>query len=109
MQDYRDFTVDQSAEGFKGLPEFVDELHEMNMRFVPIIDAGISYRPSSDYSAVVDGIAKGVFLMLDKAVFVGEVWPNEAVFPDFYKPETSAWWAEQLDKFSALIKFDGLW
>ena len=49
MQDYKDFTYnDQDYYGtpgkgaFSGLGEFVDHLHSMNMKFVPIIDAGIS-------------------------------------------------------------------
>jgi alpha-glucosidase len=51
MQDYKDFTYNaQDAQGnpgdFNGLPAFVDKLHAQNMKFVPIIDAGIAYRPN---------------------------------------------------------------
>ena len=56
MQDYKDFTVNEKdfagAPGaFAGLAGFVDQLHQMNMRFVPIIDAGVAMRPGQNYAA----------------------------------------------------------
>lgn len=51
MQDYKDFTFNQAdylgqPGAFFGLRDFIDYLHDhLNMKFVPIIDAGISYRP----------------------------------------------------------------
>jgi alpha-glucosidase (family GH31 glycosyl hydrolase) len=54
MSDYKDFTYDETA--FKGLPEFVDELHAKNMKFVPIIDAGIAVRPNQGYDAYDSGM-----------------------------------------------------
>jgi alpha-glucosidase (family GH31 glycosyl hydrolase) len=43
MDNYKDFTYDTVK--FKGLPEFVDELHKQGRHFVPIVDAGIAMRP----------------------------------------------------------------
>ena len=40
MYNYRDFTFDHVK--YKGLDDFVEELHKRNMRYVPIIDAGIA-------------------------------------------------------------------
>ena len=40
MENYRDFTVDPV--NFADLGDFVDELHGKHMRYVPIVDAGIS-------------------------------------------------------------------
>ena len=40
MENYRDFTVDPI--NFADLGDFVDELHGKHMRYVPIVDAGIS-------------------------------------------------------------------
>ena len=51
MQDYKDFTFNQAdflggPGAFSVLGEFIDYLHaDLNMKFVPILDAGISYRP----------------------------------------------------------------
>jgi alpha-glucosidase (family GH31 glycosyl hydrolase) len=42
MEDYKDFTIDQT--NFGDLPAFVEEIHENNLQFIPIIDAGIAQR-----------------------------------------------------------------
>lgn len=42
MDNYKDFTYDEEA--FKGLPEFIDDLHKTNKKFVAVLDAGISLR-----------------------------------------------------------------
>ena len=42
MYSYRDFTYDHTK--YAGLKEFVDDLHDKNMKWVPILDAGISAR-----------------------------------------------------------------
>ena len=40
---------------------------------------------------------------------IGKVWPGETAFPDFYHPNTSIYWYNQMDEFQKKIKFDGLW
>jgi len=62
MDDYKDFTFDKEA--FKGLPEFVDELHSNNKKFMPVLDAGIAMRPDSNYVPYLEGKKKGVFLKI---------------------------------------------
>jgi|GEM_PF-4694214 len=37
-----------------------------------------------------------------------DVWPGWCHFPDFTKPETRAWWAEQFKDYVAL-GVDGFW
>lgn len=50
------------------------------------------------YQAYEDGITENVFLKIkNDEVFIGKVWPNEAAFPDFYHPNTTAWWHKGLD------------
>lgn len=40
----------------------------------------------------------------------GVVWPGNTVFPDFFKPNTSEYWYNQIKNFyDNTIKFDGLW
>jgi alpha-glucosidase (family GH31 glycosyl hydrolase) len=114
MQDYKDFTyASADASGnpmnFNRLPTVVNRLHNLNMKFVPIIDAGVSYRPGSNYKAFNDGMNQDVFLKQNGQVFVGKVWPNEAAFPDFTHPNTQGWWEAQLDNFHSQLAFDGLW
>ena len=56
-----DFTVDQDS--FAGLADFVAELHEMGMRFVPILDPAISSgEPAGSYPAFEEGERLGVWV-----------------------------------------------
>ena len=99
MQNYKDFTVNEvdflgQPGAFAGLPAFVDNLHKMNMHFIPIIDAGISARPNEPYDAYQSGVKNDVFMKLaDGSLSVGKVWPNEAVYPDFLANNTDNWWS----------------
>ena len=60
MDNYRDFTLDKYK--FADLPKFVQDIHAQNIKFVPIIDAGIAMRPWGGYSVYDLGIAKNVFM-----------------------------------------------
>lgn len=46
MKDYRDFTYDKDG-SFKGLGDFVNDLHDKDMHYIPIIDAGIAIRENT--------------------------------------------------------------
>lgn len=61
------------------------------MHFIPILDLGIA--KSNNYSAYSDGLENDVFLKASNGMdFVGQVWPGDSVFPDFFKPATVTWW-----------------
>lgn len=110
MDSYRDFTFDPTK--FGDLPTFVDFLHNNSMRYVPIIDAGVARRPWGNYSAYNDGTGqKGVFLTIgdNGDEFIGQVWPNDAVFPDFLSTAGQSYWKNQLTNMHENLKFDGLW
>lgn len=117
MQDYKDFTYNANdyngnPGSFAGLPEFVNDLHSKNMKFVPIVDAGISYRPGNayPYPAFTQGEAQDVFMKTANGnTLIGKVWPNEAVYPDFTHPNASGYWTGQLSTFHTTLPFDGLW
>lgn len=105
MQDYKDFTVNSldtagNPGAFAGLSDFVTELHGKHMKFVPIVDAGVAYRPNEGYQAYDTGKTQDIFMKnKDGSVFYGKVWPNEAVYPDFFHPKADAWWGSELDTF----------
>ena len=61
MNEYRDFTYDSEG-SFKGLNQLVDTLHSQGKKFVPILDAGISYRPNANYSVYDEGVKADIFL-----------------------------------------------
>jgi len=107
MQDYEDYTYNHKT--FKGLPEFIDLLHNHSMKVVPILDAGVAVKPNQSYYSYDSGIQKDVFIKIKNEPFVGSVWPGDAVYPDFFNNQTTPWWHEQLDRFYSEVKFDGLW
>lgn len=41
--------------------------------------------------------------------FIGYVWPMEAVYPDWFNPNTQSWWLSNLVSLYNKIHFDGLW
>ena len=89
LDNYKDFTYDKMK--FGDLPTFVQNLTKDNMHFIPIVDLGIAKVKSGNYSAYDDGVANDVFLKTGdgKENFVGQVWPGDSVFPDFFTPRPS--------------------
>ena len=105
-----DFTV--APEDFRGLDEFVDELHEAGMKFVPILDPAISSgEPAGSYPPFDEGDSLDVWVKDSSGqALVGQVWPDDnTYFPDFSNPVTQQWWVDQILEFYNKIKFDGLW
>ena len=43
MKEFRDFTNDKEG-SFAELGKFVDDLHDKQMHYIPVIDAGIAIR-----------------------------------------------------------------
>jgi alpha-glucosidase len=44
MENYKDFTFDPT--NFAGLPKLIEDLHNDDKHYIPIIDAGIAQRPN---------------------------------------------------------------
>lgn len=91
LDTYKDFTVDPT--NFANLSSFVDDLHSKNMKFVPIMDAGVAV--ADDYPAYTEGRDGNLFIKAgsdNKTDFVGSVWPGDAVYPDFTQAATVTWW-----------------
>lgn len=114
MENYKDFEYASTDMGgnpgsFNKLPTLINKIHSLNMKFVPIIDAGISYRPNQNYKAFDNGMKEDIFMKVNGEVFIGKVWPNEATYPDFTHPNSTAWWGSELDTFHSKIAFDGIW
>lgn len=107
MKDYADFTVDDSRYG--GLGDFVKELHQKKMHWVPIIDAGLKYDPNDKYFK--KGEAKKLFIKSAKTkqTLRGKVWPGPAVFISWYHPDGPALWKEGLSDLFEKVQFDGIW
>ncbi|MCL4126619.1 UNVERIFIED_CONTAM: hypothetical protein GTU68_014237, partial [Idotea baltica] len=120
MDRYRDFTYD--PDNWADLPALIDELHDANMRVVLILDPALvtdwdNYEPSQR------GRDSDVFIKWQSSdlvpedqvegagdYVVGYVWPDtKTVFPDFFKPETVAWWDNELLRLKQSLDYDGIW
>jgi len=64
LDNYKDFTYDPV--NFKGLGDFVKELHDKNMHYIPIIDAGVAIRENVGYTAYDEGVKNDVFIKTEK-------------------------------------------
>lgn len=107
MNSFDDFTYDPVA--FAGLPDFVQELHEKNMRYIPMIDPGLNgiFLNGNKY----DGFTNDVVIRnLDGSPVRGKVWnTNWTAWVDFASPQGQQFWSDMLVSFHQQIPFDGLW
>lgn len=109
MDGFKDFTIDNKNYG--DLPTFVESLHNKDIHYVPILDAGIAQREGGNYSVYNAGQEKDVFIksFFNGTDFTGKGGAGDVVFPDFFHDETIQWWKDQLQAFYQTLKFDGLW
>ena len=92
MDAYKDFTWNRDT--FPDLPGLVSGLREDHVRVMPIIDAGV--KVESGDPTYEEGMARDYFCKKeDGSVFVGAVWPGQAVFPDFLRAEVRQWFGEK--------------
>jgi alpha-glucosidase (family GH31 glycosyl hydrolase) len=71
LRTYRDFSYDW--DNYWRLPEFVKELHAKNMKYIPIMDAGVAYRPKgNNYTAFETGQDLDLFIKApNDEIFIG--------------------------------------
>jgi alpha-glucosidase len=76
-----------------------------------VVKSGIVMRQDNGYRTYSEGTNKNVFLKgIDKKDFQGIDSSYEAAFPDFFHPNTSAWWENEISQFyKSKVQFDGLW
>uniref|UniRef100_A0A3Q1ES03 Lysosomal alpha-glucosidase n=1 Tax=Acanthochromis polyacanthus TaxID=80966 RepID=A0A3Q1ES03_9TELE len=96
---------------FGDLPEMVDEFHQRGMKYILILDPGISSSsPPGTYPPFDDGLKRDVFIKNATGhVLIGKVWPGPTAFPDFTDPETRTWWEDCIRDFHSKVPVDGLW
>ncbi|XP_077017064.1 sucrase-isomaltase, intestinal isoform X1 [Tamandua tetradactyla] len=112
MEEKKDFTYD--AVKFRGLPEFVKDLHDHGQKYVIILDPGISVEKRTNgaaYETYDRGNALHVWVNVSNGTtaLIGEVWPGVTVFPDFTNPNCTDWWANECLIFHQQVNYDGLW
>ncbi|XP_028843315.1 lysosomal alpha-glucosidase isoform X2 [Denticeps clupeoides] len=111
--DYADqrrvFTFDPVR--FSDLPDMVKGFHASGLRYVLILDPGISSSsPAGTYRPYDEGLRQGVFIQNSTGqTLIGKVWPGHTAFPDFTSETARSWWADCIGDFHSEVPFDGLW
>ena len=105
MDGYRVFTWNEKDFGKPGA--IIDEIAKQGFKVVCIIDPGVKL--DEGYHIYDEGILNDYFAKTpDNEVYVNEVWPGEAVYPDFGDPDVRAWWAGN-QKFLLDLGVRGVW
>ena len=111
MDEDQGFTFGAEGDRFakSKLKAFVADLHAHGQRWVPILDPVIHIKKG--YKPYDEGVAADVFVK-DAAggAYVAQLWPGASHLPDFMKPQTHAWWADQIQSVvDAGFPVDGIW
>jgi len=105
MQGHRAFTWDRK--NFKHPKQLVQGLAQRGVHATLIVDPGLKAEDS--YPPYRQAAKQGHLVRDSKGKPVqGRVWPGQSAFPDFFKPETRAWWG---GLHAAMLKLgvDGVW
>lgn len=95
---YWPFTVDR--ERFPTFEQMIKTLRADHFRTVLITDLHIADQPNQGYKPYDEGIAGDHFVKNpDGTVYVGKVWPGNAVFPDFTQKSSRDWWGTLYKQF----------
>ncbi|NWS82756.1 MGA protein, partial [Toxostoma redivivum] len=135
MERNLDFTL---SPNFSGLPALINKIKAEGMRFIIILDPGISVNETNYYPAFSRGMDKDIFIKRPDSdeILYSKVWsylPNieideslpfeeivekfaaHCAFPDFFRNSTADWWKNEIlevynnPNASKSLKFDGLW
>ena len=107
LQDYRIFTLNETH--FKDLPNLIHELHEHNYKFVPIVDIGFPMKEEDEFYIIgkkTNAFIKSNYTNQD---LISNVWPGNAVFPDFFSNSAVELWKYAMEKYYQIVKYDGIW
>ncbi len=105
MDYFRVFTWNNTR--FPNIVAFIEEMKKQNIHFIAIVDPGV--KVDEDYPVYQEGIEKGLFVTRDDGtVYIGEVWPGDAVYPDFFNKETHEFWAKWHSKLLGM-GISGIW
>ena len=107
LQDYRIFTLNENE--FKDLPKLINELHQNNYKFIPIVDIGFPMKEEDEYYMI--GKKTNAFIKSNytKNDLISYVWPKYSVFPDFFCKSGEELWKYAMEKYYQQVKYDGIW
>jgi alpha-glucosidase len=105
MDAYRVFTFHPYE--FAEPKALTEQLQAMGYRTVCIVDPGV--KVDDKYAIYREGVHGGHFVKhANGDVYVGDVWPGPAAFPDFLQEKTRRWWGD-LHRFYVDQGIAGIW
>jgi len=118
MENKTDFTVDsQPGRPYEGLADAITNWKTKNVKFVPILDAGISIADtdSRNKKYFSQMISQNVQMLsnqnptLYNGSIIGQVWPGKCAFVDYLAGNATTYWLQGLTDLYTLSPFDGIW
>lgn len=116
MNGYRIFTW--NPQRFPDPSAFTAKLRKQGVKVVVIVDPGVKYQPTGErtpdptsnpelapqdksYYIFNQGVAKDYFLKRKTGqVWIGTVWPGQAVYTDYTLDAASRWWGDSLRAYT---------
>lgn len=105
MDHFKVFTWNK--ETYKDAAKVISDFKEMGIKAVTIIDPGV--KVEKGYYVYEEGVREGYFAKTPEGeIYVNQVWPGDAVYPDFGNPDVRKWWGEK-QKFLIDMGVSGVW
>ncbi|MCB0640949.1 MAG: DUF4968 domain-containing protein [Phaeodactylibacter sp.] len=106
MDGFRCFTWNQDY--FPQPTQMIKDLKADGFQTVVMIDPGLKADPN--YPVFQDGMERDYFCRRTNGeLFLGPVWPQDCVFPEFTRPEVRAWWGRQYRELYKENDIAGFW
>ena len=106
MENSRNFHL---AYSYSDMPKFIEELHNIGRKFIPLVDYAIPKTNEDKY--YVMGVNNNAFIMSNytKSILETAVWPGRSAFPDFFTKSGVDLWFTGLNDYYNLLNYDGMW
>jgi len=105
MDGFRVFTWDSKR--FPDPKKLIRDLLTEGFKTIVMTDPGLKVDP--DWSIYREGLERNFYCSLPSGEpFIGEVWPGDCVFPDFFDAKVREWWG-QLYKSYLDVGVEGFW
>ncbi|EPQ50643.1 alpha-glucosidase [Gloeophyllum trabeum ATCC 11539] len=114
MYKRRIFTTDPDYFPIPRMREIVDYLHSHDQHYILMTDPAVAYAPGEGYGAFDRGTELDIWLKAPNGTspHLGLVWPGVTVYPDWFNPDTQAYWTNEFALFYSPetgIDIDGAW